>query len=254
MEKPEQTNTLKAKQNAASSVHSGHRERVKNKFLAEGLDHFEPHEVLELLLYFAIPLKDTNPIGHELLQRFGSLSGVFNAPFEELLQVDGIGRSAATLIKLIPEISRCYQENLNSEKHRIYCIDEAAKYLLPKYIGRANEAVTLMLLDSKSRVLYCGIVNEGSAVTANIYIKQIVRLAVQYNAVYAILSHNHPSGNCLPSKQDLNTTKWVFEALQTVEVRLIDHIIVSDNDYFSTANSGIMPDLFNQKEDTEDTE
>ena len=237
--------------NTAASVHSGHRERVKNKFLSEGLDHFEPHEVLELLLYFGIPLKDTNPIGHALLQKFGSLSGVFDAPFEELMQVDGIGRSAATLIKLIPELCRRYQENLGLEKVRIFSKDEAAEILLRKFLGRSNEAVVLMLLDSKSRMIYCDMVNEGSAVTANIYIKKIVRLAVQYNAVYAILSHNHPSGNCMPSKQDLNTTRWVYEALQTVEVQLIDHIIVSDNDYFSTANSGIMPDLFDSRKDTE---
>lgn len=244
-------NIKKENSTPAASIHSGHRERIKSKFLSEGLDHFEPHEVLELLLFFGIPLKDTNPIGHALLLKFGSLSAVFDAPFEELIQVDGVGKSAATLIKLIPELCRRYQDNLSRDKLRIYSNDEAGKILIQKFIGRSNEAVVLMLLDSKSNLLYCSVVNEGSAIAANIYIKKIVRLAVQYNAVYAILSHNHPSGNCMPSKQDLNTTQWVYDALQTVEVQLIDHIIVSDNDYFSTANSGIMPELFHSTKDTE---
>lgn len=239
------------KKNASGSVHAGHRDRVKNKFLTEGLDRFEPHEVLELLLFYGIPLKDTNPAGHALLQKFGSLSGVFDAPIEELVQVKGVGKSAATLIKLIPELCRRYQENWGRDKNRIFSNEEAGEYLIRKFVGRSNEAVVLMLLDSRSHLLYCDVVSEGSAVAANIYIKQIVRLAVRYNAVYAILSHNHPSGSCMPSKQDLDTTRWVFEALQTVEVRLADHIIVSGNDFLSLADSGIMQDLFESRENAE---
>jgi DNA repair protein RadC len=239
------------KKDAVASVHSGHRERVKNKFLTEGLDHFEPHEVLELLLYYGIPLKDTNSIGHILLRKFGSLSGVFDAPYEELIQVEGIGKSAATLIKLIPQMCRRYQENPDQDKNRIFSYDAAGKLLIRKFVGRSDEVIVLMLLDSKSRMIYCEVVNEGSATTANIYVKKIVKLAVQYNAVYAILSHNHPSGNCMPSKQDLNSTQWVYEALQTVEVKLIDHVIVSGSDYLSLAKSQVMPELFDVKLDTE---
>jgi DNA repair protein RadC len=226
---------LSEKKNAVKSVHSGHRERVKNKFRAEGLDRFEPHEVIELLLFYGIPLKDTNTISHNLLEKFSSISGVFDAPIEELMQVDGVGKSAATLLKLIPEICRIYQESLNVNKTRIFSFDEAGNFLVSKFIGRSNEAVILLLLDSKNRLMYSGVINEGTAVTVNIYIKKIVRLAVQYNAVYAIFSHNHPSGNCMPSRQDVNTTQWIYNALQTVEVQLVDHVIVSGEDYFSMA-------------------
>lgn len=242
---------LAEKKSAEKSVHSGHRERMKARFLKNGIDGFSPHEVLELLLYYAIPLKDTNPTGHALLKKFGSVAGVFNAPLEELMQVEGVGKSAATLLKLIPELSRVYQQSLNQNRDRIFSYEEAGKFLLSKFIGRSNEAVVLMLLDSKSRMLYCDVVNEGTAVTANIYVKKIVRLAVQYNAVYAILSHNHPSGNCMPSRQDLDTTHWIYDALQTVEVQLTDHIIVSENDFFSIANSRMMPELFDSGNDTE---
>lgn len=227
------------------SLHSGHRERVKQLFLISGLDSFSPHAVLELLLFYAIPQKDTNPIAHELMQKFGSLSGVFDAPIEELQKVNGIGKSASVLIKMIPQLCRLYEESLDHGKTRIYSCDEAGKIFTKKFIGRQNEIVMLMLLDSRSRILYCGTVSEGCATSANIYIKTVVRLAAQFNAVYAILAHNHPSGECMPSKQDLDTTRWVFEALSTVEVQMIDHIIVSGNDYFSMSQSKIMPELFN---------
>lgn len=239
------------KKSAEKSVHSGHRERMKARYLKDGIDSFSPHEILELLLYYAIPLKDTNPIGHALLKKFGSLAGVFHAPMEELMQVDGVGKSAAVLLRLVPELSRVYQQSLNRDRTRIFSYEEAGKFLTGKFVGRSNETVVLLLLDGKSRNIYCDVVNEGTAVTANIYVKKIVRLAVQYNAVYAILSHNHPSGNCMPSRQDMEVTRWIYGALQTVEVRLTDHIIVSENDYFSIAASGIMPELFGSEKETE---
>jgi DNA repair protein RadC len=233
------------------SVHAGHRERVKELFLKTGLDSFSPHAVLELLLYYAIPQKDTNALAHRLIRQFGSLSAVFDAPFEELLKVDGIGRSAAILIKMIPQLCRRYEEDLQDGQLSIFDYEEAGKLFVKKYIGRKNESVMLMLLDSRERVLYCDVVSEGNATAANIYIKKIVSLASRYDAVYAILAHNHPSGECLPSKQDLDTTRWVYHALETIEVQLIDHIIVGSNNYISLAKSKIMPELFNQELDME---
>jgi DNA repair protein RadC len=242
---------VKIKSEPEESPHMGHRARVKELFLKTGLDSFSSHAVLELLLYYAIPRKDTNTIAHELIRRFGSLAGVFDAPMEELLKVKGIGKSAAVLIKMVPQLCRLYEENLDSGKTVICSYDDAGKYFSKKFIGRQNEVVMLMLLDSRNRILYCDTVSEGSATTANIYIKTVVRLAVRYNAVYAVLAHNHPSGECLPSKQDLDTTRWVYSALQTVEVQMIDHIIVSGNDYFSMAQGKIMPELFNPELDME---
>lgn len=226
-------------------MHEGHRERIKEKFLKNGLDYFEPHEILELLLFNAIPRKDTNEIAHKLLDNFGSLSGVFDAPYEELLKVEGIGQSSAALLKLIPQLSRCYLDDKQCDKARVYNTESAGKMLLHKFIGRTNEVVVLLLLDSKGRQLYCGVVNEGSVNTVPIYIRKIVELAVRYNAASAILAHNHPSGNTMPSAGDMTSTKDVFQALQTVNVWLNDHIIVVEGDYFSMADSGLMENLFN---------
>lgn len=236
---------------AEKPVHGGHRQRVKAQFLKTGLDVFAPHLVLELLLYYAIPMKDTNPVAHALLKKFGSLSGVFDAPFEELEKVEGVGKSAATLIKLIPQLCRRYQEDLADDKRYIYSYEEAGKFLLSKFIGRQEEVVVLLLLDSRMRVEYCEVVNEGDAVSANIYIKKVARTAMQYNAAYAILAHNHPSGDCLPSSQDLDTTRWLYSALDTLEVKMIDHIIVSGDHYVSMAKSGFLPELFGAEADME---
>lgn len=228
-------------------MHEGHRERVKAKFLQNGLDNFESHNILELLLYNVIPRKDTNIIAHKLLDTFGSLSGVFDAPYEELLKVEGIGSSAATLIKLIPQLCRHYLDDKQHDKNRIYNTESAGKMLLHKYIGRTNEVVVLLLLDSKGRQIYCGVVNEGSVNTVPIYVRRIMELAVRYNAAAAILSHNHPSGNTMPSAGDISSTKEVYKALAVVHVRLNDHIIVVDGDYFSMADSGLMKNIFEQE-------
>lgn len=240
-----------AKKTLPQNMHGGHRDRVKELFLKAGLDSFSPHAVLELLLFYAIPQKDTNLTAHELMKKFGSLSAVLDAPQEELMKVKGIGKSAAILIKMIPQLCRRYEEDLACGQKTIFDYDEAGKFLVKKFIGRGNEVVILMLLDSRERILYCDVVSEGNATAANIYIKTVVRLAARYDAVYAILAHNHPSGECLPSKQDLDTTRWVYDALGTVDVRLIDHIIVGGSDYVSLANSRVLPELFNQELDLE---
>ena len=177
----------------SGSIHSGHRERVRELFLKTGLDSFTPHAALELLLFYAIPQKDTNTIAHELLQKFGSLSGVFDAPLEELMKVDGIGKSAAVFLKMIPQYCRLYQKSLGRDKMRICSYEEAGKVFVREFIGRQHEAVMLMLLDGRECILYCGKVSDGSATAANIYIKTMVRLAARFDAVYAILAHNHPS-------------------------------------------------------------
>lgn len=225
-------------------MHEGHRERMKEKFLTDGLDHFQSHEILELFLFNAIPRRDTNEIAHRLLDTFGSLSGVFDAPYEELLKVEGVGQSAAAFIKLVPQLSRCYLDDKQQDKARVFNTESAVKILLPKFIGRTNEVVVLLLLDSKGRQLFCSVVNEGAVNTVPIYVRKIVELAVRYNAASAILAHNHPSGSTMPSAGDITSTKDVFQALKTVNVWLNDHIIVADGDTLSMADCGLMKKLF----------
>ena len=226
------------------AVHAGHRQRMKRRFLKTGLDDFQPHEVLELLLFYAIPQKDTNALAHRLLHKFGSLSAVIDAPLEELEAVEGIGESAAVFLKLLPQLLRRYEQDLKNSTKRLCGYEAIGEYLTARFVGRKTEVVVLLLMDSKGKILFCDVVNEGTALTANIYIKEIVTLDVRYGAVTAVLAHNHPSGECTPSRQDIETTQWVFAALENVEVRLLDHVIVSGQDYLSLAQVGLLPELF----------
>lgn len=237
----------KKRKPSSKNIHDGHRDRMRERFLKSGFEAFAPHEKIEYLLFACNPRGDTNPLAHELIRRFGSFSGVLDAPYEELLEVDGVGPVAAAFLKMLPQAFRCYEMDRESGRVRMYDYQDMARYLMKRYVGLSQEVVVLMLLDSSDRVIYCDIVSAGTAVTANIYIQDIVALAARYRAVYAVLSHNHPSGSALPSPQDLHITSRVFDALKEIEVLLIDHIIIAGRDFTSLKESGIMAHLFSDE-------
>ena len=221
------------------SIHDGHRQRLKTRFREEGLDHFEEHEVLELLLYYTIPRRDTNPIAHELMNRFGSLSQVLDARSEELAKVDGMGDAAATFLSLITAVGRYYLVNRTMLETILPTLDKCGQYLVPFFHGRRNEMVYILCLDAKCKVLCCKEMGEGSVNSAGVPIRRIVETALGVNATSVILAHNHPSGFAFPSDEDVLTTRRVALALDAVEIQLVDHIIVSDDDFVSLAQSGL---------------
>lgn len=220
------------------SVHSGHRQRMRDRFLAEGLNNFTDIQVLELLLFYAIPRQDTNPIAHALLDRFGGLAQVMEAPIEELEKVPGVGHNAAVLLALAPAVGRYYMVERAKAGLALNTIDACRDYLQTFFIGRRMEVVYLLCLDAKCKVLSCREVGEGSVNSANVPIRRIVEMALMSNATSVILAHNHPSGIAYPSEEDINTTRRVAAALSTVDIALADHIIVADDDYVSLAQSG----------------
>ena len=222
----------------ASSIHKDHRQRLKNRFLEQGLDNFTQIQALELLLFYAIPQKDTNPIAHALLDRFGSLSEVLDADFEQLRQVPGISDHSATLLHLVTELGRYYQVNCGQQVKSLTTLDACGEYLLPYFFGRRQETVFLLCLDAKCKVLGCREVGQGSVNSAGISIRKIVETALSTNATTVILAHNHPSGVAVPSREDIETTRRVAAALAAVEVHLADHMVVADGDYVSMVQSG----------------
>lgn len=220
------------------AIHDGHRQRLKDRFLKEGLDNFEDLYVLELLLYYCIPRVNTNPIAHALLDHFGSLTAVFEATPEELQKVPGIGKNAATFLTLIPQAGRYYQIKRAVPGHILRTIDQCGSYLVPYFYGRENETVFLLCLDAKCKVLGCKLVGEGSVNSASIPIRRVVEIALNTNATTVILAHNHPSGLALPSADDVETTLRVAKAMEAVEITLADHIVVADEDFVSLSQSG----------------
>ena len=221
------------------SIHSGHRQRLKDRFLKEGLDHFEELYVLELLLYYCIPQKDTNPIAHSLLDHFGSLTAVLEATPEELQKVPGIGKNAAAFLTLIPQVGRYYQIKRAEPGDILRTIEQCGNYLVPYFYGREHETVFLLCLDAKCKVLGCKEVGEGSVNSAAVPIRRIVEIALGANATSVILAHNHPSGLAIPSGEDVQTTRRLAAALDAVEIVLSDHIVVAEDDFVSMVQSGV---------------
>ena len=211
---------------------------MKERFLEENLDHFSEVQVLEMLLFYGIPRKDTNPIAHALLDHFGSFSQVMEAPVEELAKVSGMGESAATYLHMVSQVSRYYQVSKSKQQKVLPTLEDCAAYMVPFFHGRRVETVFLLCLDAKCKVLCCKEVGEGSVNSAGISIRKIVETALGANASTVILAHNHPSGIAIPSDEDAQTTHKVAMALQAVEIQLADHIVVADDDYVSMAQSG----------------
>lgn len=217
-------------------MHDGHRQRLKQRFLEQGLSSLPNHNTLELLLFFTIPRKDTNEIAHELINNFGSLSAVFDAPIEELVKVKGIGENSATLIKFIPEMYGQYLEDKIKNTVTIDSSESAGEYFVSKFIGVNNERVFILCLDNKGSVINCDMVSEGSVKMAEITGRKVIEKALKNNASSVVLSHNHPGGVPVPSKNDVKTTLNLVNTLNSIDVKLIDHIIVADGEYFSMAD------------------
>ena len=209
-----------------------------------GLDSFTDVQALELLLFYAIPQKDTNPIAHALLNRFGSLSQVLDADAEELEKVPGISDHAATLLRLVTQLGRFYQVDTAQRTEALTSIDACGAYLVPHFFGRKVETVFLLCLDAKCKVLCCREIGEGSVNAASISVRKVVEVALSANATSVVLAHNHPSGVALPSADDVQTTRRIAAALSAVEVRLIDHIVVAEGDFISMVQSGYCFDEF----------
>ena len=217
-------------------MHENHRERMKRRFLKEGLDNFEPHNVLELLLFYSIPQKDTNEIAHALMERFGTLSDVLDASFDDLICVPGIKEHSATLLKMIPALSRRYVMEKNRSAAALSSIEKIGEYLVNHYVGINVETVFLLLLDNKFNLIECVKIHEGSVNSSAITLRRLVETALFRRASMAVLAHNHPSGVALPSSDDLFTTREVKRAFDLLEIKLLAHIIVAGNAYLDILN------------------
>lgn len=221
-------------------VHDGHRERVRKRFLENELNGFADHEALELLLYYAIPQGDVNPLAHELMDRFGSLSGVLSAPIELLTQTKGVGERTAVLLRLAPLIAQKARLADLERELALNTREHVGAYLLELFSLERNETVYQLCLDAKGKLLSCKRLGEGCVSAVTVDIRKVVQNAILSSASSVILAHNHPSGIALPSEDDKIVTDQVKAALASISVRLDDHIIVADQDFVSLAESGYL--------------
>ena len=221
----------------AEKIHEGHRERLRKRFNSEGLSNFEQHEMLEMMLYPVIVQRDTNPIAHELINKFKNLSGVLNAPLEALMNIKGINFLAATYIKFTAALSREYLDDyLNKELLTLSTTEDFAQFLIPKFVGETTERAYLICLDNEFGVLNHMMVGEGSISSSEISASKLLQAALNSQACYAVIAHNHLSGSVNPSLRDHDTTHKVIMLFKSVGLKLIDHIIISKNNYKSMAS------------------
>ncbi len=220
------------------NVHQGHRQRLKDRFLKDGLAGFNEINVLELLLFYCIPRQDTNELAHKLLDRFGSLDKVMEASVQELETVEGIGSHISTFFQLLPEVSRYYHRLRASRTEVMDTIHDCGEYMLPRFMDQKNEMVYLLCMDAKRKVLSCDFIGEGSVNSASVPIRRIVETALRAGASVVVLGHNHPSGLALPSGEDVHTTKMLAKGLCAVDIILFDHLVFADDEYVSMAQSG----------------
>lgn len=231
--------------NELPNVHIGHRKRMRDEVvLQNSFDGLSDHRILELLLFYGIPRKDTNEIAHSLLEKFGSLTAVLDADFEELVSVKGMTRNAATLVKTVMPIARRYQDEKYKAGYSFKNIDEIGEFLMNRHMGRKNETFGITCLDSGGKLVNFKIINEGVANTVGITWRDVATVVLNHNAPCVIISHNHTSGNALPSDNDIEMTIELKNALSQLGTRLLDHIIVAGDDYVSLAQSANYVTIF----------
>lgn len=219
-------------------IHDGHRRRLKQEFLARP-DIFPDHKVLELLLFYANPRADTNPLAHMLLEHFGSLAGVLDAGPEELGKVKGVGEHAVVLLKAVKELGGRYLADRTSVESIIRSTGDACRVLRPYFYGARGEIVCLLCMDGKRKLLGVRRLCEGNVNTVTVTTRLVAEAALALNATAAILAHNHVSGLAFPSPEDRSTTDYLRDVLSRVGVLLTDHIIFSDDDAVSLRDSGL---------------
>ena len=222
-------------------MHKGHRLRLKQRFLSEGLSSFEDHEVLELILYYTIPQGDTNPLAHRLLERFQTLDGVFNADEKVLSEVEGIGSHTAVLLKLIPQLSQLYASLALRSRDKILSTSEAGAFVCGRIGLLKNEVFALVCLDAQRRILAFEIIDEGTVSQANVHPRKVLECALRHNSSVVILAHNHPSGSLIASENDRQFTKKLCSVFEAVGIEVADHIIaVNAGQYTSMRDEGII--------------
>ena len=219
------------------AIHTGHRGRVKEEFLTRGIEGWPDHRVLELVLFYAIPQGDVNPLAHELIDRFGSLSGVLDALPEELMKVKGMGEHSATMLKLFPAVLGRYLESRTGPGQIVHTVEEAGHVLAPYLYGARNERAYILCVDAKEKVLGVRKLSEGNNRNSDVTIRRAAEECMALQATFCYLAHNHVSNIALPSPEDLNVTSVVRAALDPLGVRLVDHLIFVDGDLVSIRES-----------------
>lgn len=232
------------------NVHAGHRDRVKKEFIENKFSFSQntpPHKVLELLLFFCVRQADTNPLAHQLLERYQSIAGVLDAPVGELITYDGLTESNVILLKMIMPLARIYRSDKQNLNSCFRNVSEIGDFLLDPYMGLCEERLSILSLDGNCRKLSFDFISTGDMSSVGVSTRDIIQLTLKTGATCVVMAHNHPGGIALPSGADVAITEMVSTALSHIGVKLVDHIIIANDDYISMMQSKQYKYLFEQK-------
>lgn len=225
--------------------HKDHRKRMRDEVMRQNdFDSLEPHRLLELFLFQGIPQKDTNAIAHALLDEFGSVAGVLDAEVEDLVKIKGMTQNSAIHLKTVMPLARRYQDYKYKKGYAFKNIDDMGEYLIRKHLGNKNETIIVTCLDAAGKLIVSEKINEGGADSVDVGLRDIVARIFKHNAPCVIISHNHNGSNALPSREDIEMTIELNSALNQLQIRLLDHIIVAGDDYISMRQSAEYTSIF----------
>lgn len=219
------------------NIHEGHRRRLKTQFIENGISALLPHQILEMLLFYAIPRGDTNITAHRLLEKFDTISGVFNASIEDLVTIKGISENAAILIKFIPQLLSVYSIDAIKNKP-LTELSTIAEYFVSCYLGVRNEQLRVCCLDDNLNIISCSVIQDGAVNAVPVNVRKIVETTYKANSSLIILAHNHPNGIAVPSDTDIKVTRQIKQTLSAVGINLLDHVIVCANNAVSMKYAG----------------
>ena len=210
-----------------------HRKRLRERFRKTGADGMHDYELLELLLTFSIPRRDVKPVAKKLISEFGGLSGVLDADQKKLEELSGVGSMSAALIRLVKELYNTYLAENMKRGDVLSSPETVLKFVRVRLSGMTNEAFMVIYMNVKNEVIDYSILHEGTIDNVAVYPRRIIESALSRHASGVILVHNHPSGNPMPSREDKALTRDIADAAITLDIRVLDHIIVGKDGYFS---------------------
>ena len=229
----------KSSNSKIKSIHKDHRKRVREKFFKFGLECFSEYEVLEFLLFHSIPLKDTNEIAHKLIEHFGSLEGVLNAEYYDLMEVAGISEVSAGLITLHRQISKYIRVN-NRAGVSLDTSRRAGQFCCDYFLSHVEENFIIIILDENKNAIAVEVISEGSETETALYPRKIIKSIIKHRGTKVIIAHNHPNQNPYPSNSDKVTTSKLAQVLNEFDIQLIDHIVCGGQRYISMSERGMI--------------
>ncbi|MFC1566436.1 DNA repair protein RadC [bacterium] len=214
-------------------THFGHRHRIKEKYQHYGIIGWNDYEILEFALSYALPRLDTKPLAKRLLEEFKSFGGVLSADIQDLMKVKGVGQHSALFLRLLKDVAEFMLLERTRDIDVIDSPDSAYEYLKIHFIGKCDEVFVAIFLNNRNAIICIEEVQTGTVNEAIVYPRKVVERALHHHAVGVIISHNHPSGSLEPSKHDQEVTLSIKNALETINIELLDHIIIAGKEYYS---------------------